>query len=52
VAHHIDVEWMYCAWELSRKDGAQGIDGVGAEEYEIGLREKLENLVDQLKSGT
>ncbi|MDR0582986.1 MAG: hypothetical protein LBG57_01355 [Treponema sp.] len=51
VAHHIDVEWMYCAYELTRKDGAQGIDGVGAEEYERNLMENLQNLVDRLKSG-
>jgi hypothetical protein len=24
VRHHIDVEWMYCAYELTRKDGAKG----------------------------
>jgi retron-type reverse transcriptase len=42
---------MYCAYELTRKDGAKGIDGVGAGEYEVGLWEKLQNLVDRLKSG-
>jgi retron-type reverse transcriptase len=52
VAHHIDVEWMYCAYELVRRDGAKGIDGVGAEEYEANLWENLQNLVDKLKSGT
>ncbi|GHV29354.1 hypothetical protein AGMMS4952_14970 [Spirochaetia bacterium] len=51
MAHHIDVQWMYCAYELTRKDGAVGIDGVGAKEYEVGLWPKLENLVEQLKSG-
>jgi retron-type reverse transcriptase len=51
VAHHIDVEWMYCAYELTRRDGAKGIDGVEAKEYEGGLGEKLQNLVDRLKSG-
>jgi retron-type reverse transcriptase len=51
VRHHIDVEWMYCAYELTRKDGAKGIDGVGAEEYEENLWEKLQSLVDRLKSG-
>jgi retron-type reverse transcriptase len=43
---------MYCACELTRKDGAKGIDGVGAEEYEANLWEKLQSLVDRLKSGT
>ena len=51
VAHHIDVNWMYCAYEWTRKDGAAGIDGVTASEYEVGLWEKLENLVELLKSG-
>jgi hypothetical protein len=27
VRHHIDVEWMYRAHELTRKDGAKGIRG-------------------------
>jgi len=51
VAHHIDVQWMYCAYEWTRKDGAAGIDGVTAAEYEAGLWEKLHNLVELLKSG-
>jgi hypothetical protein len=25
VAHHIDGEWMYFAYELTRKDGALGL---------------------------
>ncbi|GHV96106.1 hypothetical protein AGMMS50293_24260 [Spirochaetia bacterium] len=52
IAHHIDVPWMYCAYDWTRKDGAKGIDGVGAAEYEQGLMAKLENLVELLKSGT
>ena len=51
VAHHIDAQWMYCAWEWTRKDGAAGIDGVTAAEYGVGLEEKLTKLVDLLKSG-
>jgi retron-type reverse transcriptase len=51
VAHHIDVEWMYCAYEPVRRDGAKGIDGVGAEGYEERLWENLQGLVDRLKSG-
>ena len=52
VAHHIDVHWMYCAYEWTRKDGAAGIDGVTAAEYEVGLKERLQNLVELLKSGS
>ena len=51
VAQHIDVQWMYCAYERTRRDGAAGIDGVTAAEYEVGLWEKLGNLVELLKSG-
>ena len=51
VAQHIDVQWMYCAYEWTRKDGAAGIDGVTAAEYEVGLWERLQNLVELLKSG-
>jgi retron-type reverse transcriptase len=52
VAHHIDVEWMYCAYELVCRDGAKGMDGVGAGEYEENLWENLQSLVDRLKSGS
>jgi group II intron reverse transcriptase/maturase len=52
VAHHIDAQWMYCAYEWTRRDGAAGMDGVTATEYEAGLWEKLQNLVELLKSGT
>ena len=41
IAHHIDVQWMYCAYEWTRRDGAAGIDGVTAAEYEVGLWQKL-----------
>jgi group II intron reverse transcriptase/maturase len=51
VAHHIDEEWMYCAYEWTRRDGAAGVDGVTAAEYEQGLGKKLQNLVELLKSG-
>jgi len=51
VAQYIDVPWMYCAYEWTRKDGAAGIDGVTAAEYEVGLMGKLENLAELLKSG-
>ncbi|WP_411045071.1 reverse transcriptase domain-containing protein [Treponema sp. TIM-1] len=51
IAHYIDVEWMYCAYELTRKDGAVGIDGVEAEAYAEHLGEQLQSLVDRLKSG-
>ena len=42
---------MYCAYAWTRRDGAAGIDGVTAAEYEVGLWERLEKLVDLLKGG-
>ncbi|MDR1901372.1 MAG: hypothetical protein LBQ88_03680 [Treponema sp.] len=42
---------MWCAWELTRKDGAVGIDGGDAEEYERNLWENLQSLAGRLKSG-
>jgi group II intron reverse transcriptase/maturase len=51
VAHHMDAQWMYCAYEWTRRDGAAGIDGVTAAEYEAGLIGKLHNLLELLKSG-
>jgi hypothetical protein len=32
--HVIDLEWMLEAYRLTRKDGAPGIDGVTAADYE------------------
>src|SRR6266581_5249720 len=32
--HVIDLEWTKAAYRLTRKDGAPGIDGVTAAEYE------------------
>jgi len=51
VAHHIDAQWMYCAYEQTRRDGAAGVDGVTADEWEVGIEEKLQKLVELLKSG-
>jgi group II intron reverse transcriptase/maturase len=51
LAHHIDVEWMKEAFRRTRKDGAPGIDGLGAGEYETRLEENLKSLLDRAKSG-
>jgi hypothetical protein len=52
LAHHIDYQFLYAVYLLTRKDGAVGADGQTAEEYKIGLRERLESLLDRFKSGT
>ncbi len=49
--HVIDLEWMKEAWRLTRKDGAAGIDGVVAADYEANLRANLEDLLERIKSG-
>ncbi|HEX8784289.1 MAG TPA: reverse transcriptase domain-containing protein [Steroidobacteraceae bacterium] len=39
------------AYRLTRKDGAPGIDGVTAAEYEVNLEANLLDLLDRIKSG-
>ena len=38
LAHHIDIAWLREAYDLTRKDGAVGVDGQTAEDYEANLR--------------
>ncbi len=52
LAHHIDVEWLREAYRRTRKDGAKGVDGQSAEQYEERLEENLASLLDRAKSGT
>jgi group II intron reverse transcriptase/maturase len=52
LAHHIDIEWMLTAHARTRRDGAVGVDGQTAEEYEVNLEANLQNLLDRAKSGT
>ena len=52
LAHHIDLEWMRHAWDLTRKDGAVGIDGVDADQYALDLEGNLTRLLDAFKAGT
>jgi group II intron reverse transcriptase/maturase len=42
---------MYEAYRLTRKDGAAGIDGMTAAEYEKNLQGNLKGLIDRFKSG-
>ena len=50
--HLIDGDWMREAYRLTRKDGATGIDGVSAADYEKDLEANLESLLDRIKSGS
>ncbi len=51
LAHHIDVEFLREAYRRTRKDGAPGVDGQTAAEYEENLEANLQDLLDRLKSG-
>jgi RNA-directed DNA polymerase len=51
LAHHIDLEFLQEAFRRTRKDGAPGVDGRTAEEYEQRLGENLQSLLDRFKSG-
>jgi len=52
LAHHIDIEWLHTAYTQTRKDGAVGVDGQTAEDYEINLEDNLQDLLNRAKSGT
>jgi RNA-directed DNA polymerase len=52
LAHHLNVEFLKdCYYHLARNK-AVGVDGVSWQDYEIGLDERLEELVTQLKKKT
>ena len=49
--HVIDFEWMREAYTRTRKDGATGIDGATAQDYEANLEANLRDLLERIKSG-
>ncbi len=52
LAYLMDIDWLKEAYRHTRKDGAVGVDGVTAEEYEQDLEGNLQRLLDRVKSGT
>jgi RNA-directed DNA polymerase len=52
LAYLLDLEWLKEAYQRTRKDGAVGVDGVTAEEYEQDLEGNLQRLLDRAQSGT
>ena len=52
LAQHIDEGWLYQAYLYTRKDGAVGVDGQTAGDYEAELQDNLKSLLDRAKSGT
>ena len=51
LAHHIDGDFLREAYRRTRKDGAVGVDGQTAAEYEEHLESNLQSLLDRMKSG-
>lgn len=49
---HLTKEWLRRAYDLTRKDGALGIDGQSGEDYAVKLEENLANLLERAKSGS
>jgi len=52
LAHHMDITWLCKAYDLTRKDGAVGVDGQTAADYEVNLMGNLQDLLNRAKSGT
>src|SRR5210317_1714238 len=52
LAYLMDIDWLKEAYRRTRKDGAVGVDGVTAEEYEQDLEDNLQSLLNRAKSGT
>ena len=49
---YLDEDWLSAAFKRIRKDGATGVDGVSAKEYEKHMGERLTDLVRRAKSGS
>jgi RNA-directed DNA polymerase len=52
LAYLMDLDWLREAYRRTRKNGAAGVDGVTADEYEADLEGNLQRLLDRVKSGT
>ena len=52
LAYLMDIDWLTEAYRRTRKDGAVGVDGVTADQYEQDLEGNLQRLLDRAKSGT
>lgn len=52
LAYLMDIDWLKEAYRRTRKDGAVGVDGVTADQYEQDLEGNLQRLLDRAKSDT
>jgi len=50
--HHLDLGWLREAFRRTRRDGAPGVDGQTALDYEANLDANLSSLLGRAKSGT
>lgn len=51
LAHHMDEDWLREAYRRTRKDGAKGVDGMSAADFEADLEGNLESLLNRAKTG-
>jgi len=51
LTYHMDITWLEEAYRRTKKNGAAGVDGVTAKEYEANLQENLMGLLERAKSG-
>ena len=51
LAYLMDIAWLHEAYRRTRKDGAVGVDGQTASDYEQSLGSNLQSLLDRAKSG-
>jgi RNA-directed DNA polymerase len=51
LSHLIDLERLLEAYRRTRKDGATGVDGVTAADYELNLIPNLQSLLNRVHSG-
>jgi RNA-directed DNA polymerase len=51
LAYLMDIEWLREAYRRTRKNGAVGVDGQTAAEYERNLEGNLQGLLDRARSG-
>ena len=52
LAYLMDLEWLREAYRRTRKDGAVGVDGQTAADYERQLDANLQSLLERAKAGT
>ena len=52
LAYLMDSAWLHEAFQRTRKDGAAGVDGQTATDYETNLEANLQSLLDRAKAGT